>query len=213
MFHCNGWCFTWAVTAVGAQARLPAEGRSAGRLAADRRRAGHPPERRADRPRDARRRRGGARRSTRPVQVTTAGAPPPPDRDLPHRGARLPDQPRLRPDRDLRADHGLRVARRLGRSGRRGARATKARQGVAFVTSDPVRVVDESMSDVPRDGETMGEVVMRGNNVMKGYFADEAATAEAFRGGWFHSGDLARHAPGRLHRGSRPCQGHHHLGR
>ena len=47
------------------------------------------------------------------------------------------------------------------------------------------------MRDVPADGETMGEVVMRGNNVMKGYFADEAATADAFRGGWFHSGDLA----------------------
>ena len=43
---------------------------------------------------------------------------------------------------------------------------------------------------MPADGETMGEVVMRGNNVMKGYFDDEAATAEAFRGGWFHSGDL-----------------------
>ena len=42
----------------------------------------------------------------------------------------------------------------------------------------------------PADGETMGEIVMRGNNVMKGYFEDEEATAEAFRGGWFHSGDL-----------------------
>ena len=54
-----------------------------------------------------------------------------------------------------------------------------------------MRVVDGEMRDVPADGETMGEVVMRGNNVMKGYFADEAATKEAFRGGWFHSGDLA----------------------
>jgi fatty-acyl-CoA synthase len=51
-------------------------------------------------------------------------------------------------------------------------------------------VVDEEMNDVPADGETMGELVMRGNNVMKGYFEDEEATAEAFRGGWFHSGDL-----------------------
>src|SRR5207249_8020700 len=67
----------------------------------------------------------------------------------------------------------------------------KARQGVAYVTSDPVRVVDAEMRDVPADAATMGEVVMRGNNVMRGYFADEAATAEAFRGGWFHSGDLA----------------------
>jgi acyl-CoA synthetase (AMP-forming)/AMP-acid ligase II len=82
------------------------------------------------------------------------------------------------------------VARRLGRCGDEERARLKARQGVAFVTADPVRVVDASMHDVPRDGETMGEVVMRGNNVMKGYFADEAATAEAFRGGWFHSGDL-----------------------
>jgi fatty-acyl-CoA synthase len=66
----------------------------------------------------------------------------------------------------------------------------KARQGLCMLTADPVRVVDGEMSDVPADGATMGEVVMRGNNVMKGYFADDAATAEAFRGGWFHSGDL-----------------------
>ena len=46
------------------------------------------------------------------------------------------------------------------------------------------------MNDVPRDGETLGEVVMRGNNVMKGYFEQPEATAEAFRGGWFHSGDI-----------------------
>ena len=46
------------------------------------------------------------------------------------------------------------------------------------------------MRDVPADGETMGEVVMRGNNVMKGYYDDPEATAEAFAGGWFHSGDL-----------------------
>ena len=65
-----------------------------------------------------------------------------------------------------------------------------ARQGVGMVVTDGVRVVDEQMSDVPRDGMTLGEVVMRGNNVMKGYFADPEGTAEAFRGGWFHSGDL-----------------------
>jgi len=51
-------------------------------------------------------------------------------------------------------------------------------------------VVDEDMADVPADGKTIGEIVMTGNNVMKGYFDDEEATAEAFRGGWFHSGDL-----------------------
>jgi fatty-acyl-CoA synthase len=66
----------------------------------------------------------------------------------------------------------------------------KARQGVPYATADPVRVVDEWMRDVPPDGASIGEIVMRGNNVMKGYFHDELATAEAFRGGWFHSGDV-----------------------
>ena len=66
-----------------------------------------------------------------------------------------------------------------------------ARQGQGYTTADLVRVVDEDMRDVPRDGAAMGEVVMRGNNVMAGYFADDQATETAFRGGWFHSGDLA----------------------
>ena len=51
--------------------------------------------------------------------------------------------------------------------------------------------IDLEMNDVPQDGETMGEVIMRGNIVMSGYFDDEEATARAFHGGWFHSGDLA----------------------
>ncbi|HVW46659.1 MAG TPA: long-chain-fatty-acid--CoA ligase [Solirubrobacterales bacterium] len=67
----------------------------------------------------------------------------------------------------------------------------RARQGVGTVVSERLRVVDEEMRDVPADGETLGEVVMRGNNVMLGYYRDPEATAEAFRGGWFHSGDLA----------------------
>ena len=66
-----------------------------------------------------------------------------------------------------------------------------ARQGQAYISSDLVRVVDDEMHDVPRDGATMGEVVMRGNNVMSGYFDDQTATGTAFKGGWFHSGDLA----------------------
>jgi fatty-acyl-CoA synthase len=54
-----------------------------------------------------------------------------------------------------------------------------------------VRVVDEQMNDVPRDAETMGEIVMRGNMVMKGYLDHEEATEKAFEGGWYHSGDVA----------------------
>jgi fatty-acyl-CoA synthase len=72
-----------------------------------------------------------------------------------------------------------------------GARARlRARQGVPSLVACEVRVVDETGDDVPADGETMGEVVMRGNNVMPGYFADPEATATAFQGGWFHSGDV-----------------------
>src|SRR5436309_982387 len=66
-----------------------------------------------------------------------------------------------------------------------------ARQGQGYALFDLVRVVDADMNDVPKDGETLGEVIMRGNNVMTGYFEQRDATAEAFRGGWFHSGDLA----------------------
>jgi len=66
-----------------------------------------------------------------------------------------------------------------------------ARQGQAYPSADLVRVVDAEMNDIPQDATAMGEVVMRGNNVMSGYFDDEAATAKAFAGGWFHSGDLA----------------------
>jgi fatty-acyl-CoA synthase len=67
----------------------------------------------------------------------------------------------------------------------------KARQGVPYIINGTeLRVVDEEMTDVVRNGETMGEVVMRGNNVMARYHNDEEATETAFKGGWFHSGDL-----------------------
>ncbi|MDQ6691709.1 MAG: acyl--CoA ligase family protein [Candidatus Dormibacteraeota bacterium] len=66
----------------------------------------------------------------------------------------------------------------------------RARQGYPNLLAGYVRVVDEEMKDVPTDGSTMGEVVMRGNVVMKGYFANDEATEQAFRGGWFHSGDV-----------------------
>jgi fatty-acyl-CoA synthase len=65
-----------------------------------------------------------------------------------------------------------------------------SRQGVPYLHAVHLRIVDEQMNDVPADAVTMGEVVMRGNNVMRGYFDDPEATAEAFRGGWFHSGDV-----------------------
>jgi fatty-acyl-CoA synthase len=67
----------------------------------------------------------------------------------------------------------------------------KARQGVRYSALEGLDVIDpETMQPVPHDGETIGEVMMKGNVVMKGYLKNREATADAFRGGWFHTGDL-----------------------
>src|SRR6476619_982257 len=175
MFHCNGWCTTWAVTAVGGRhvCLRAVEPSRVWRLLRDEgvtHLNGAPtvlislanaPE---------------AAPIGRPLTVTSAGAPPRPTiiEQMTELGARIVHVYGLTETYgpytvcERQSDWDAFAA---------GDRARRlARQGVAYVIADPVRVVDPDMRDVPRDGATMGEVVMRGNNVMAGYFGDPEAT-------------------------------------
>jgi len=190
MFHCNGWCFPWAVTAVAARhvtmravnpeliwELIDGEGVTHynGAPTVQLMVLNHPR----------------AHRLERPVTAMVAAAPPSPT--LLARMSEL----------NFRVVHVYGLTETYGpitvcpeQEGWRELPVVErakylARQGQAYPSSDLVRVVDEQMTDVPRNGQVMGEVIMRGNNVMSGYFNDEAATAKAFAGGWFHSGDLA----------------------
>jgi len=73
--------------------------------------------------------------------------------------------------------------------------AVKARTGVSMPFMDRVTVTDPAQTEVARDGVALGEIMHRGNGVMKGYYKNPTATAEAFKGGWFHSGDIANMTP------------------
>jgi acyl-CoA synthetase (AMP-forming)/AMP-acid ligase II len=92
------------------------------------------------------------------------------------------------------------------------ARAQKmARQGVPMPTLAHVQVGDpQTGAPVPRDGATLGEVMLRGNTIMKGYLRNEAATRAAFAHDWVQLRRSCRVAPGQLHRDQGPQQGHHH---
>ena len=198
LFHCNGWCYPWALAAVGAtnvclRKVVPTD---VYRLL-HRHGVTHmccaptvltslysSPE--------------AAGRDLAGLTIATAGAPPAPQviRTMEAMGARIVHfygltetyGPYTVCPEQLSWD-GLDAEQRA---------ALKARQGLPFsVAGTGLRVVDDRMADVPNDGSTMGEVVMRGNMVMTGYFNDSESTKEAFQGGWFHSGDLAvRHPDG-----------------
>ena len=190
MFHCNGWCFPWAVTAVAARhvtmravdpeliwELIDGEGVTHynGAPTVQLMVVNHPR----------------AHRLERAVTAMVAAAPPSPT--LLARMSEL----------NFRVVHVYGLTETYGpitvcpeQEGWRELPVSQrakylARQGQAYPSSDLVRVVDGQMTDVPQDGQAMGEVIMRGNNVMSGYFNDEAATRTAFAGGWFHSGDLA----------------------
>jgi len=189
MFHCNGWSHTWAVPAVGARSiclprvdpplvwrLLDAEGVTHCNaaptvlimLAND----------------------PAAHRLERRVRVCTGGAPPSPTL-IAQMDALNVDLVHLYgltecygPFTINRPPPGLDSCRPEVRA------AYRARQGFPHALAGQVRVVDEAMGDLPADGAAMGEVVLRGNTVMKGYFKQPEATREAFAGGWFHTGDV-----------------------
>ena len=189
MFHCNGWCTPWAITAIGGThvclrevrgdviwAQIREHGVTHLNAAptvvttilnADE--AGPLPQR---------------------VLITTAGAPPSP--------TTIAHMERM----GFTIVHVYGLTETYGPIsfcqfqpewadlGAEQRAILQARQGVSMIEADVLRIVDSEMNDVPADGTTMGEIVMRGNTVMAGYYLDEDATADAFRGGWFHSGDL-----------------------
>jgi len=190
MFHCNGWCFPWGVTAVGARhvTLRTVDPELIWQLIDDEGVTnfnGSPTVQLMvmNSPR--------AHRLPQPLTVVVAAAPP-----SPTLFARM-DELNFRVVHvyGLTETYGpITVCAEQEEWGTLPAdeRARLlARQGQAYPSADLIRVVDAEMSDVARDGKTMGEVVMRGNNVMSGYFDDPEATAAAFAGGWFHSGDLA----------------------
>ena len=194
MFHANGWTFVWVVTAVGATHiclpkpdpgvvfRLIREEHVSWLCAAPTVLIGlanAPAELRRDVPRG--------------VHVVTAGAPPAAatierlESDLGWEVIQVYGLTETSPFIticDPLPEHAtLSAAERA---------VVKARQGVELITSGDLRVVDtETGEEVPHDGMTIGEIVVRGNVVLKGYYHDPEATDKAIRNGWFHSGDAA----------------------
>ena len=193
MFHCNGWTFTWAVTAVGGTHvclravdpplifRLIEEHKVSHMCGAPivLNMLVHAP--------------GEAKRTfEHSVEIATGGAAPP--------SAVIASMERM----GFKVLHLYGLTETYGPSGicawppewdglELDAKASRmARQGVGYPTLEGFRVVNpDTLEDVPADGETMGEIWIRGNTVMKGYLKNPAASNEVFAHGWFHSGDLA----------------------
>jgi fatty-acyl-CoA synthase len=190
MFHCNGWCFPWTVDH-RRHPRLPARVARQADVRRDRRSQGDAPVRRADRHVDLLNAPDGEKRE---LDHPSSSSPPPRrrrKRARRHGRRRLQRHPPLRPDRDLWPGRRQRLERGLGRAGSAERAAKKARQGVTLHTARRPRRHGPGHDDAgAADGETIGEVMFRGNIVMKGYLKNEKATDEAFAGGWFHSGDL-----------------------
>jgi fatty-acyl-CoA synthase len=192
MFHCNGWCFTWAVTAVGASHVSLADfdpGVVLDLIARHRisHLCGAPVvlNQIADR--------GAAFGShfDHPVRFATGGAPP------------APTTIAAMNDLGINVTHLYGLTETYGPSiiceiqsewaelDQKSLAQAIARQGVRTVNVEAVRVVDESFADVPRDGETIGEIAIRSNTVVPRYHGDDERTGDAIRDGWLFTGDLA----------------------
>ena len=193
MFHCNGWCHVWTMTLLAAtvvcmRAFSPKllfdllerheVTHFAGAPVVLNMLANAPPEEQ--------------KHFERSIKVMTAGAPPPPKvlENMTKFGFEVMHTYGLTetyghillsaPQAEWKTKSEDRRAELL------------SRQGVRFPMMEEVKVIDpQTQVPVPADGNTIGEIVMRGNTTMKGYLNNEKATAEAFSGGWFHSGDLA----------------------
>jgi fatty-acyl-CoA synthase len=199
MFHCNGWCFPWTISVVAGTHVCLRQVRAGAMYAAI---ADHGVTHLCGAPivmstllnaRDTER-----RAFPQKVAFFTAAAPPPEAVLAAMREAGF-DVTHLY---GLTECYGPSVVNEWHAEwddlpGPRQA-ALKARQGVRYPVLEGLDVLDpETLAPVPADGETLGEVMMRGNVVMKGYLKNPASTAKAFAGGWFHTGDLGvRHPDG-----------------
>jgi fatty-acyl-CoA synthase len=189
MFHCNGWCHTWGVVAAGATSVcLPRVEPPRVWEMLDTHGVTHfnaAPTVLIMLANDA-----GARRLQRPARVCVGGAPPSPTL-LAQLAALNIEVVHLYGLTESYGPALMNVPPPGFHAWSPDAQAVyQARQGVPHVTAGHARVVDADLQDVPADGASMGEVVLRGNTLMQGYFRDDEATDRAFAGGWFHTGDV-----------------------